>query len=300
MKRYTFLGLIFLALLSLGLFFKLGLSKAFSGYVPFANRGMPLYYWEPRVHHDFSNFGDAISEKVVEKIVGHHLITTFNKFLLRDCGKNKLLALGSIIHMAEEGDVIWGAGINGKHLDGEDSQVYRFKNLDVRAVRGPLTRKFLLDMDIDCPKIYGDPALLLPRLFPELKKKKNPSLEYIIIPHCDHESFFSQDSHVVSVKEDWDYIIHMILDSKLVIATAMHGLIVAEAFGVPARYLKVSDSEPLFKYRDYYLGTGRPDFKYALTVDEALKMGGEPRLICDLNALMKAFPYDLFPNAKPF
>ncbi len=143
-------------------------------HVPVSARGLPLYYWEPRVHHDFSNFGDALSEKVVEKVVGHPLITTFSNCLLQNCGKKKLLAIGSIIHMAEEGDVIWGAGINGKHLDDTDKQIYRFTNLDVRAVRGPLTRRFLLDMDIHCPPIYGDPALLLPRLFPEFKKKKNP------------------------------------------------------------------------------------------------------------------------------
>ncbi len=60
----------------------------------------------------------------------------------------------------------------------------------MRAVRGPLTRQFLMDMGIDCPKIYGDPALLLPKLFPEFKKSENPTKEYIIIPHHSDEHLF--------------------------------------------------------------------------------------------------------------
>ncbi len=260
-------------------------------------RGIPLYYWEARVGRDFSNFGDSLSEKIVERIVGHRIATTFNNSLLTDCGKRKLLALGSIIHMAENNDVIWAAGINGHHPDNADTQCYRFITLDVRAVRGPLTRQFLLNMGINCPEIYGDPALLLPTLFPEFKKSENPLKDYIITPHLSDEHLFRDNPNMVSMKEDWDVVIAKILDSKFVISTSLHGIIAAEAFGIPARYLKVSDNEPIYKYTDYYFGTQRYDFKFATTIEEALQMGGESPPRCDLNALLQSFPYELFPKA---
>ena len=46
---------------------------------------------------------------------------------------------------------------------------------------------------------------------------------------------------------------------------------------------------------DYFYGTNRFDFKFATTVDEALQMQGEPLPVCDLEKLLSAFPYELFP-----
>jgi pyruvyltransferase len=231
-------------------------------------------------------------------MVGHQVSTTFSRHFGESYRRNKLLAVGSIIHMAEEGDCIWGAGVNGKHPNRKDQEFYRFANLDVKAVRGPLTKEFLNSMGIDAPEVYGDPALLLPRLFPEFKKAIKPSREYVLIPHIDDEHLFSEDPCMISCKEDWKEIILAILDSKFVISTALHGIIVAEAFGIPTRYLKVSDGEPLFKYMDYYYGTGRANFQYAKTVKEALKMRGEPPVQFDEEALLNSFPYEQFPSAE--
>jgi len=152
-------------------------------------------------------------------------------------------------------------------------------------------------MGIRCPAVYGDPALLLPKLFPEFKKAQHPSLEYVIIPHPFDEHLFVNHPHFFSNREDWDLVIKKILDSKLVISTSLHGLIVAEAFGIPARYLRVSEGEPLFKYEDYYLGTGRRSFSYATTIEEALAMGGELSPQYNLDQLLKAFPFEFFPKS---
>lgn len=260
--------------------------------------GIPLYYWSPE-HGE--NFGDYFSLKLVERITEGH-VTVFKKpeeFPL-DLRKIKLLAIGSIIHFAGDQDVIWGAGINGKHPNKKD---YSFTNLDVRAVRGPLTRQFLMDhFSIECPEIYGDPALLAPYLFPEFKRKKRPSHEYVIIPHISEESLFPKADNVIYPSEPWDQVIEKILDSKFVISSSLHGIIIAEAWGIPARLLRMTENEPLFKYEDYYLGTGRPHFHFATSVEEALKMGGEPPFECDLEKLYDAFPFDcwgLFTFKKP-
>lgn len=102
---------------------------------------------------------------------------------------------------------------------------------------------------------------------------------------------------MVSVKEDWQVVVAKILDSKFVISSALSGVIVAEAFGFPARLIispNENNTETIFKYSDYYYGTKRFDYRFATSVEEALEMSGEPMPVCDLEQLLQAFPYDLF------
>lgn len=244
-----------------------------------------LFYW----HESFVNFGDFLSHKVVERITGNP-VPIYNK--QQQYKKPKFLAIGSILSFARQNDIVWGAGINGKLLDAKH---YLFTKLDIRAVRGPLTRQFLQKYcNIFCPEIYGDPALLTPYLFPEFKRKKEPRLPYVIIPHYSERHLFEniQPELLVDPTKDWRSIIKKILNSKFVISTSLHGIIVAEAFGIPARLLRVTNNEPLFKFHDYYLGSGRLHFNIAFSIEEALAMGGEPPFICDLQKLYQAFPQE--------
>lgn len=251
--------------------------------------GVPLYYWQSK---KFTNFGDHLSLKLVERIIGGQV---------RVCqprGEKKLLAVGSVLLFAETDDIIWGTGMNAKRLD---LKHYKFKRLDIRAVRGPKTREFIMrNFKIECPEIYGDPALLLPFFFPEFKKKENPQFDYVIIPHYSEEHLFPKEIYpnVIYPTEPWNVVIRKILNSKFVISSSLHGIIVAEAYGIPARYLRITNNEPLFKYEDYYQGTNRPFFEYATSVEEALELGGEPPFECDLQLLYESFPFELWPNAN--
>ncbi|MEJ7683906.1 MAG: polysaccharide pyruvyl transferase family protein [Segetibacter sp.] len=110
------------------------------------------------------NFGDHLSKVIVTKILAGegHVLEEQTKT------QRRLLGVGSILHFAQNDDVIWGSGINGKiHLNN-----LKFKRLDVRSVRGPLTRLILLQKGIDTPEIYGDPALLIPNIFPGRFKRE--------------------------------------------------------------------------------------------------------------------------------
>lgn len=253
--------------------------------------GLPLYYWQKK---GGENFGDHLSLKLVERIIGGQVLMAEQA----DWSQQKLLAVGSILVFANEGDVVWGTGMNAKRLD---LAFYKFNNLDVRAVRGPLTRDFLTkNFNIHCPEIYGDPVLLLPYFFPEFKKKAHPKYEYVIVPHYSEEVLFPKElyPHVVYPTDPWNEVVKKILDSKFVISSSLHGLIVAEAYGIPARLLRISEHEPLFKYEDYYLGTGRSHYAYARSIEEALEMGGEPVFKCDLKKLYDSFPFEYWPHAN--
>jgi pyruvyltransferase len=248
-----------------------------------------LFYWKDT----FINFGDYISLKLVERIVGQP-IKEYN--MHKDKGP-KLLAIGSILTFARTHDIVWGSGANGKWLD---LKHYRFTRLDIRAVRGPLTREFLRNnFNCSVPAVYGDPALLIPYFFPEFKRSPNPKYPYIIIPHYSEQKLFPKDEYenVVYPTEPWNEVIEKILNSAFVVSSSLHGLVVAEAFGIPARWLRITENEAIFKYVDYYLGSGRPEFAFARSVEEALEMGGEKPFECDLEKLYRAFPFELWPNS---
>ena len=51
----------------------------------------------------------------------------------------------------------------------------------VVAVRGPLTRQRMLSLSIDCPPVYGDPALLVPLVHPRRSETTRRKLG--IVPH---------------------------------------------------------------------------------------------------------------------
>ncbi|MDB2614263.1 polysaccharide pyruvyl transferase family protein [Chlamydiales bacterium] len=254
-----------------------------------AEEGLPLYYWRTS---RFVNFGDYMSLKVVERILGQKVRVSNSKDL-----EKKMLAIGSILAIARDGDVVWGSGMNGKKMSGS---LFALENsLDIRAVRGPLTRAFIkTEFKLEVPEIYGDPALLIPYLFPEFVKPKQPLYDYIIIPHYSDIEHFPRegDSTIVYATDFWKKIIRKVISSRLVISSSLHGLIIAEAYGIPAIYLRLSESEPLFKFYDYYLGTNRDTFKIARSVEEALEMGGESPFECDLQKLYDSFPFDLWPS----
>ncbi len=247
--------------------------------------GLPLFWWgeDPEI-----NFGDYLSLKLVERIV-QSPVKNFRK--PPKSNEKKLLAIGSILYFARDDDVVWGSGVNGKTLD---KMNYSFSKLDVRSVRGPKTRQFLREnFEIDVPEIYGDPALLFPYFFTEFKKKEVPFYDYIVIPHYKDRNLFPKSlPNIVYPTEPWNQVVEKILDSKFVISGSLHGIVIAEAYGIPARYLRVSEKENIFKYQDYYLGTCRPNFQFACSIEEALEMGGESTCICDLQKMYEAFPFE--------
>lgn len=234
------------------------------------------------------NFGDLLGPMVVGLL------------LAREGGDprtpptRRLLAVGSILHLARTGDVVWGAGRNGRIGD----SVHCTEGLDVRAVRGPLTREWLVSRGVECPEVFGDPALLLPMLRPdlvELARSKRHAVTFV--RHIDDRpSLPRRGVHTVSARADLERVLRSIAQSELVVATSLHAVIVAEAFGIPARSIR-NASEPEFKFADHYLATGRPSYRRSDSIDAAIASGGEPPASFDPAPLLAAFPFDLFPTA---
>jgi len=252
------------------------------------NPRKPLYKGHFRIGSRVNNFGDLLGPVIANRLLDRAGVVVGPR--LR---KRRLLAVGSILRLAGEGDTIWGIGANGKSLN----QAFEFSSLDVRAVRGPLTKKFLENRGIVVPEVFGDPGLLVGHLWSrgELvgSTKKKP---VAVVPNFhDYPSVPVRSGLVKPTAPLWK-VISEIASSDLVVGSSLHGLIVAESLGIPAR-LVVSGTEPLFKYQDYYEGSGRSRFEPAQSIDQAIEMGGEPLPDWDPVLLENAFPYDLWTGA---
>ena len=61
-----------------------------------------------------------------------------------------------------------------------------------------------------------------------------------------------------------------IFNTELILSSSLHGVILAEAYGIPAVLIR-NENEPLFKYKDYYMGTGRDKVVFAKSIKEGLR-----------------------------
>ncbi|PPF40845.1 polysaccharide pyruvyl transferase family protein [Rathayibacter sp. AY1A3] len=238
------------------------------------------------------NFGDLLGPMIVERILQREGISPGSALERR-----RLLAVGSILKLARDGDTLWGIGANGKSLDAR----FDFTDLDVRAVRGPLTRGFLRARGIAVPEVYGDPGLLVGTLWgrdelrrgtPDRRVTVLPNLNDLRRMRADGTAPRPEDGLVEPTRPVLE-VLGAIAASDLVVGSSLHAIVVAESLGIPAR-LVASASEPDFKYRDYYEGSGRAGFTPAATVAEAIQAGGEPPLDWRPDALLAAFPRDLW------
>lgn len=254
----------------------------------------PIFYWKPNrspkrpfIRH---NVGDRLAFDLVHKIIRDRGLTLAQY----TGGARRLLSIGSVLHFANDRDVIWGSGINRKM----DNSPLGAKHLDVRAVRGPLTAGTLKDVGIAVPEIYGDPGILVSIVFPQ---RVEPQMDYLVVPHF-REGWWRYLGHpTLSPAQEPEVFLRKLVRARRVISSSLHGVILAESYGIPAVWLENRSGEPTFKYHDYYLGTGRTPPTPARTVREALTHTPPPIPSEEIKErLLQAFPWDLWQGqAQP-
>ena len=207
----------------------------------------------------YMNWGDDINVYLMEKLTGKSILP--NETLLFRKFHDNYLCIGSIIPgCVNSKSIIWGSGC--LDFDSKMSIVPR----KVCAVRGPKTREYLLSNGVECPEVYGDPALLLPLVYQP--KDKNKKYKMTFIPH--HRDFDEQalldellekypDSHLINMTkyDNWTDIIDEICQSERVLSSSLHGLIVSDAYGVPCEFCEfIYHHQKYDKYEDYYEAVG--------------------------------------------
>ena len=238
------------------------------------------------------NFGDWLSPKIVECVSGRPV-------QYAPVEKCDLVAVGSLLQRVgtqwwNRRLHIWGTGFI------ETRKPRRCRHY-VHAVRGPLSARIL---GVDDPIPYGDPGLLADRLLDGRSIGKRHRIS--IIAHykdkgsgglralCDS----NPDARIIDVFSDPMEILEAIAASHCVLSSAMHGLIAADALGVPNARVVFSDllRGGGFKFRDYYQGIGVPEKVVDRTslkgaeFDELLSSCERPKLARVKERLVEAFP----------
>ncbi|WP_417562199.1 polysaccharide pyruvyl transferase family protein [Microbacterium sp.] len=271
---------------------------------PFIRRvgRVDVFHWNPvRIDEsaDFGglvgNFGDLIGPVLVDRMLPEPPLGVDS-----EAERRTLMSVGSVLHFAPRRSTVWGSGVNFKM---RRRLAPGARELDVRAVRGPLTARTLLQAGAKVPPIFGDPALLLPRYLPELSTwARIDTEEALCVPNLNDLDDMRRDAELLGVRVmsptvPFEHALRAIAASAFVIGSSLHAIAIADALGIPARFI-ASEREHPFKYRDYLAGSGRPLTRIAANIGEALDLGGHAPPEIDLDALAQSFPYDLWGHRR--
>ncbi len=249
------------------------------------------------------NWGDDLNYYLFNYITDKQIIC-YRDLIFYKCHlhKENILAIGSIIeNLTNVDSIIWGAGV----LYGDCSLTVKPKK--VLAVRGPLSRQYLLNQGINCPAIYGDPALLVKYFYhPNVQKK----YKYGIIPHyvdlnsepiIELSSSFSSDVKVINIQkyDNWLSFIDQINECEYILSSSLHGIIISDAYNIPNVWVQFSNQVAGngFKFYDYFLSVKR-EIDSPVIIKERLDF----KLISEQFKFWKPIDIDLNPliNSCPF
>ncbi len=226
---------------------------------------LKLYYYR---HRDGKpNFGDQLSPIIIERVLGRRTVWAKQA----DCD---MAAIGSILggilqrswkrwaRLRFSPVHIWGSGFIRAP---ETRELVARGALKIHAVRGHATRTGLAMPE---SLALGDPGLLAGHLVDTPVRKR---YSWAIVPHTVDRDMAvirglkacTPHAVVADLSGDPDACLQAIAGAECVISTSLHGLIVADALGIPSIWAKMSGrvSGDRYKFEDYYsaLGMAAPD-----------------------------------------
>lgn len=195
-----------------------------------------IVYWSS--NHK-SNCGDILTPHILNYFGIKHVMTAKLRIAEAMC-------VGSTIRKATDNMIVLGSGL----IDSSDvcnpTAQYKF-------VRGPITRKRVIDCGGTCPEIYADPALLLP-LFCKEKPKKH---KIGIVPHyVDHALISEKYSNykIINIlNKNPLEVVEEITKCEKIISSSLHGIIIAHAYNIPAAWAPFNRLQgDNTKFKDYF------------------------------------------------
>lgn len=198
---------------------------------------MRLYYWDGP-GPDKKNWGDQLNPFILSKMN--------QDFEHADPKDAELVIIGSILEHLPYG---WRGTICGVGKLYQNNRIY-LGDARVFALRGHLTLAGVTGLKTT--PVLGDPGLLVSRFVPQPVAKHHLG----ILPHWrDHDLYrrFNQ-GHLIDPFQPPEKVIKEIASCKQLITSSLHGIIVADAFGIPRQaelFARAETEGGDFKYRDY-------------------------------------------------
>lgn len=201
---------------------------------------------------DGKNFGDQLNR---------NLLNFFKiKYSCVPVEETENIFIGSILSWKYKKNLnVWGAGLIYERLN-------FLGGLNVHCLRGEKTKSFIERTKKirlgNC--LLGDPALLCKHIFTEKEEKKydvgivchagdDPNSQYLKNIDLHRKSFT-----FIDVRDDPKEVCRKIKQCRFILSSSLHGLIVADSYGIPnRRFILATSSNPnntrfSFKFEDYY------------------------------------------------
>ena len=222
-----------------------------------------------------------------------------------------LVAVGSTMAATTPESHVWGTGVMHPDLGVGGAMAS-----NIHAVRGKLSHSALCAAGIKLRDVpFGDPGYLAPALF-GITRSAAPTKTIGIVPHYvdrlkPHFRRLIAEPDVVDLNVHADPLqfLHAMAKCDTIISSSLHGLIFAEALGIPNLWVTTGDdiAGGPFKFNDWFSTTSRPQAAaHALrSEDTALQLSRRAALhdsTIDVAALQAAFPIDQMDEiceAKP-
>lgn len=199
--------------------------------------------------HSKPNFGDALSPLICEAISGRKIVHA-------RASHADLIAIGSLLHRLKEHRFchkvhVWGTGYI------EQPNVHPSRHF-YHAVRGKLSASILKNQEI---ATLGDPGLLSDILLPASKRPSKKFRIGLVAHYKDKSdrlikalSDSNADITVIDIFLPPLEFLKKLCECEVVLSSAMHGLIAADALGIPNGWIKLSEGlrGNDFKFHDYY------------------------------------------------
>lgn len=244
------------------------------------------------------NFGDFLSPLIVEAVAGRRVEYA-------TLSRADMMAIGTILAKEPKAKRfgfkrrlhVWGSGC------GQPEESFSARHY-YHAVRGVETRQ-RIEGGGSAP-VLGDPGLLSGLLIdpPTMKKYRFGFVPHYVdqqLPAALEFLHSNPEVRFINVFDEPKSVLQQIASCEYVVSSSLHGLVVADAFGVPNVRVRLSQGViDEIKFDDYYSAFGMPAPQalqstelpnFSAEIETRLQDYSRPGLDGVKDALMKSFPF---------
>lgn len=220
-----------------------------------AARGLPMWW-----HVGRPNFGDDLTPDLFQRLTGASV--RFEP----DRTAPHILGMGSILSKATPASVVCGSGLIAPVVTKIPGRAV--------AVRGELSLRALASRPDDV--LLGDPAVLVSELVTPPPRKRH---QFGFVPHVRSverwQAWNPKGHRLIDPSAPVWKVVEEIAACETIISQSLHGLIVADALGVPNVWVAPSENMmgSRFKFDDYFTTIDEPKEMVLDTPDVFLNPG---------------------------